>query len=263
MRALPWLCLALMASVCGAEVRIAQQPDGPALIVRATARGVWTPVPGTDRAQVLNPEGDVRGDGFPAHARSGSAMLAAWMRPSTGAIVVAQFEGTTPNLTEVACPQGVGVPIPIAIPGGWALLWQILGPDTHVAGVTIQEGVVSDVVRMADGYLIEAMGTPEGAIFVSADPTLRLLVISLTPVNPLPVPRVRMQIPYEPSAQQGSDGEQLPEVCTGIVHELPTLVLRTGMRQAAVVRWTPDVEFPEYIAVPNGTCVALLRASQR
>jgi hypothetical protein len=285
MRAALGISLLLAASLATAEVRIVHDSEGPSLVVRPSSRGIWAPMPGSERAQLLNPEGDSRGDGFPAHARSEGRLLASWVSPSTGAIVLVSVEGVNVEAVEIPSSQAVGVPLPIATREGAALLWQVGGPDPHVEGVTLQGGMPSATVRVADGYLINAFAVEGSVEVVSADLVGLLLSVSQMPINPVPISTLRIQIPYAPSngvipinpspmagprphapddslGYSAVDGA-LPEVCFGDEGDAYTLAVRTGARQAAVLTWTPEMEGPEYIRVSSGNCTSLLRAAQR
>src|SRR5688572_18592537 len=105
-----YLCLLLAASSSSGEVRITVAPDGPTLMVRPSQRGVWTPMPGADRGELLNPGGDSLGDGFPAHARSSGRLLASWTRPSSGSVAYAEVDSGVVAVMEFPAPGAVGVP---------------------------------------------------------------------------------------------------------------------------------------------------------
>src|SRR5689334_26378 len=78
----------LATGAATAEVRLVRDGSGqPCLDVRASATGVWTPRGIVDSA-VVNPRGDVLGDGYPASATKQGALLAAWVRPSSDSLVL-------------------------------------------------------------------------------------------------------------------------------------------------------------------------------
>jgi hypothetical protein len=101
--------LLMAAPAVRAEVRLVHQAHDARVQIKATARGIWTPVGQAD-ADVLNPEGDLRGDGAPALLRGAGTALA-WTRPSASQVVLA--EATTTWLVEevIEAPGVMGTPV--------------------------------------------------------------------------------------------------------------------------------------------------------
>jgi hypothetical protein len=132
-------CLVLLASGTWAygEVRVqAKHAKSPlTLEVQPTRSGVWTPV-GTVDEYVLNPMGDVVGDGFPGHRVEGDRLWTAWTSPSHGGLMVQSgSKAGWSGPSRVLDPQAVGVPVLLRIEGQPAVMWRsgIAGAEVRVA----------------------------------------------------------------------------------------------------------------------------------
>lgn len=72
-----------------AEVRMRAVAGKAEMQVQPTPRGVWSPV-GQLAPELLNPSGDLFGDGHPNDAFCDGGVTAAWFRPATQELLIAQ-----------------------------------------------------------------------------------------------------------------------------------------------------------------------------
>jgi len=265
-----WFIFLLVASSVRAEVRVDQRAEGPVLTVRPVARGIWTPSPGAERHTLLNATGDLRGDGFPAHARKPGELLVAWQRPATSDVVIVETNASGRDTTiSVATREAIGVPQPIAIEGGWIVLWQSGGVRPVVEGVTIAEGAVRSSGPLQDGLLLAAEPVEEGLVVVTMDPARSELLITayFTAVaNPVPIPIewLRVGVPSRSARSAVDDEVQVPQVCTASTDGGALIAWVAERGVIGVLRERGGrLSAPTEVRGPNGSCQAILRAASR
>lgn len=164
-----------VASAAWAEVRVVNDSKSgsqPALEVVATPRGPWTPVsaPGPS---TLNPTGDLRGDGHPAHARSSSRLLAAWLSPAGSELRLAVSNGESWLAQRAVTAEGaVGTPLVRAIGEGWLVAWHD-GQRNWLVPASA-DGRAGEPIDVGDGRPVELLVVHDAAHVVLLDASGRL-----------------------------------------------------------------------------------------
>ena len=155
---------AFLALPATAEVRLVGGGLVPELAITPTHHGVWTPTGPVDPF-VLNAAGDVLGDGYPGHARRGSAILVAWNRPVSSAVQLRLSGGPRPwhASASVPAPGAFGSPKVVSLPDGWLVAYTIdpEHPTIVLVGVT-SDGRPTLPFRLVEGLLVDLVGTDEG-----------------------------------------------------------------------------------------------------
>ena len=153
--------IALAAMLCPglalAEVRLLEDTSGVLSVeVDSTPRGPWTPM-GSVTSVILNPSGDLFGDGMPGWDSRGSRVLSAWIRPGSG--ILHRSLGTSPGwrpLNPIASPGAQGQPVVDDLTDGWGITWQqaaTAGAQVLVTGTTV-DGIEVAPIVVSTGTLI-------------------------------------------------------------------------------------------------------------
>lgn len=193
--------LALLLSTAAdgvAEVRLESQngrghgsEEPLRLEVIPTQTGPWTLIGSLDPS-VLNPTGDLHGDGLPGDSARLDVLLAAWTRPGEEQVLLsAGRDGGWDWLRHVETESPVGTPSVDAAGGGWIVTWQRGGalPAVLVVSVTL-DGRLSVPEQVADGWLVGTAPTADGR---------GIYVLSMTPDGEPTVTRVVWSVPSVPS----------------------------------------------------------------
>jgi hypothetical protein len=140
-----------------AEVRLRSEgPDGAEVQVQASPRGVWSPTGGVD-AHVLNPTGDLLGDGMPGTWTRGAEARVAWFRPLTSEIVVAEWTGDAwRDVARLEAAAALGAPRVGELDGAVLVVWMERAADGTTA---VQAGVVA-----SDGRVQHAAEWPHAVL---------------------------------------------------------------------------------------------------
>ena len=167
-----------------AEVRLVHDGSGRHVRVTASGHGIWAPAGHVD-ASVLNPSGDVGGDGAPAVFEAGEGVVVAWLRPRSDQVVLS--EGTSTWSSEVTIPAGGarGTPLGSAFAEGSVACWNRDGGDSTCAALLSDRRVVtvdlpSFVVKevVGEGLTVHVLGiSPEPL----PEPILGLVDVVLSP----------------------------------------------------------------------------------
>ena len=154
----------LAAGAAVAEVRLVESAADGALTVEisSTPRGPWTPT-GSVTDDILNPSGDLLGDGMPGWDTRGSRVLSAWIRPGSSALH--RSLGTSPGwdgLPATPSPGAQGQPVVDVLDGGWGITWQSvnLSASSVLITGTTPEGVGVAPLLVSGGVLVGT--TPAG-----------------------------------------------------------------------------------------------------
>jgi hypothetical protein len=196
----------LVASSCQAEVRLQRPCCGGRAEVRVTptASGPWTPLEAVG-PDVLNPDGDVEGDGAPAVSRSDAGWLVAWSSPSHGALQLARAtDGWQPTIM-VPAPDAVGTPVVVAVDGGWIVATRRAGGGVSIAGCTDGSGGrVSELIDLSDGRLLGGRRSNGDAQFViiGHDGCLEIFCVRMIVPDPLPIDVYRHVVCLPPPDQR-------------------------------------------------------------
>lgn len=166
----------LAAGVARAEVRLDSRSagPGPALQVLPASSGLWTPIGPIDDA-LLNPTGDLTGDGAPAWAAWASGLDVAWVRGGADVVVVstADRRGWIAR-QELAAENALGTPIVASWRRGLLIAWRSLNPtggeEVRLSWITRDErgGLIERDRLRFDGLLV---GT------LQQDDTLHVLLL--------------------------------------------------------------------------------------
>lgn len=192
------LALALLATAAAttrAEVRLETRSGvEPEVSVIVTPSGPWSPT-SVVTSVVLNPDGDLIGDTPPGWNSRGAKALAAWSRPTEGAIELAigQEDQWTP-LTALTAPNTFRQPMVDALAMTWTVTWQqdeAGRPSVWVASVS-DDGHVGEPRFVSDGVLV---GTVPGLMSLHVlvhHPATGILEwievdISYVPTQPIPI----------------------------------------------------------------------------
>ena len=214
------LAAILCAAAAHSEVRIVAAPGGPTLQVQATRSGPWSARGPQDRGQgrLLNPTGDLLGDGFPGNGTDGLRLTAAWLRPLTSEVVIVSAEPAgqiSPELRALT-PVSVGTPRVVAVEGGALIFWQGIQPGT-VLGLAASRTSTSDVGSVQEGILLDAATVGGKPYVISWDEASRTIVVgeyvALLPPHPIPIPQAlhisRIQVAQlvaAPTVERVADG---------------------------------------------------------
>jgi hypothetical protein len=184
------LATVALASSVSAEVRLkpAAGGRGPTVQVVPTTRGPWSPV-GVVNDAVLNPAGDLLGDGMPAFASAARDVVVAWGRSATEQLWLAGGTEGWRWAATLDAPGIVGVPRPRPLGSAWVVAWQTLAPEPYVwlSGVG-PDGDAGDATMVGAGYLVDAWAV-DGSVHV----------VVVTPESMLDVTTVEMAFVPEPS----------------------------------------------------------------
>ena len=114
--------LVVSTTALQAEVRLENGHGArPSVVIHETATGPWSPTGPLD-ARVLNPEGDVNGDGWPATAPSPAGVLAAWREGATGAIALATGTTRWNRTIDIICNAEARFSV-APLTRGWLVAW--------------------------------------------------------------------------------------------------------------------------------------------
>jgi hypothetical protein len=162
--------------------------------IQATRQGPWTPV-GSLQPSVLNPTGDLRGDGFPGRATVGPRACVAWVSPSDEALRFALGGGDVWwGGGWLVSPAPVGVPVVTGVPGGWMLAWADAGgtaTQAWVASIAADGTPGTAPMSIADGALVGVATTGETQHVITIDQDGSLvdtLVTAQLIIEPTPLP---------------------------------------------------------------------------
>lgn len=187
---------AFQASPASAEVRLVEEYAGGPLAVEiaSTPRGPWTPT-GSVTERVLNPHGDLFGDGMPGWDSRGEIVLSAWFRPGAAILqrALGEASGWDP-LAGITASGAQGQPIVDVLTGGWAVAWQEsdAGGNRVMLTGTDVDGRAATPLHVAGGLLVGT--SPSGNLLqvISLDPaTGRLwcttVAFAFVPTQPIPI----------------------------------------------------------------------------
>ena len=189
------MVLVLTASISRAEVRLeTRSGDEPEVAVIVTPQGPWSPTSAVTSV-VLNPDGDLTGDGQPGWKSRGAKALAAWARPTEGSIELAiGLDEHWTSLEDIEASGTYRQPIVDALPLTWTVTWQQDDDGRHsvwLASVS-DDGHVGEPRYVSDGILV---GTVPGLMSISVlvqhpeTGVLEWIVvdISYVPTQPIPI----------------------------------------------------------------------------
>ncbi len=117
--------LAGFAPSAGAEVRVDRHGDGQAKVrIQHAARGVWSSAGPVDES-VLNPQGDLRGDGPPSTLEHAGEGWVAWSGGVDGSLHLVRTRGPGwRQVATLAAGNVAGKPLLLPLTGAPAVLWQ-------------------------------------------------------------------------------------------------------------------------------------------
>ena len=247
-----------IATQCVAEVRVEQRPEGPALQIGASGRGIWAPAPG-GRAVALNPDGDALGDSYPVHANSRSRLLVGWARILDGTIQLAEYESAyTSRRYEISAGEVSGLPLLTATPSGWFILWQP-AHSQEVRGAFLSAGEVRWQGSLATGTLAGAVKAGSDVVVVTWDAALHELHESLVTfrLNPIPIPVITAVVRI-PVATTSTDGLS-PEYCSATSSMGAVIAVKVGDRAYSVTAIEGSDLYGPSAFDGNGSCSSVLR----
>jgi hypothetical protein len=262
------LALVLMLSIAPAataEVRIVQGATGVSLSVQHAHRGIWTARDGVNLPNgfLLNPSGDLTGDGYPSHSSTRGRLLAAWLRPATSQLAIARADASgAPRVALYPVPPSVGVPTVAALDAGWLISWSSDDLTVVFTAFYTDSGGLSPIGEGQSGALLDSYRTSSAVYVVSLDRSTQVLVIgefAVTFPHPIPAP-----IPSR-LTRVALDSTQMPSVAPCAREEDSGLMLawEAGRGQVASIRLSDgDVEGPTVQRGPSGSCAALLNAAR-
>ncbi len=269
--------LLLGASAVSAEVRLRAGTQCLELAVEPVAQGIWTPS-GEPDIYTVNPQGDLLGDGFPAHRSTSGRLVAAWQRPARSAVVV--LRATSPassTSVEVESADVVGIPIITDLDSRSLVAWQSGAAAPVVMAVLASGGGVSSPISILPGRLLGVYRIDDAVHIVAFDAARRAVNIGTIPAswepNPIPVPILRVPLlrtfgvaPLE--ATPPPDFVTSPATWLPCVDERGTDVLLAWQAGRGVLgRVILDAYgvdgAGEFRRGPNGSCQAILNAAAR
>lgn len=249
-RVLTLLAACALAQAVRAEVRIVRAPDGPALDVRPISGGTWTPSHASLRL-ALNPTGELQGDGYPGQSTANGRGIAAWVRSSTGQVVLQDLEHAEIQRA-ISAPLASGIPVIVPVAEStWLVAWTS-GNAIHLVLGSLDAGFSTPVVIA--GSLLGIVERSSDVVVVSrvaATGSLDLTSVTWrfhpTPV-PIPVPLLRVPIPGTaslPCLETTGDGSAL-------------VAWSTGPREMLWIAVGPDaIDGPLATRSSNGSCQSL------
>jgi hypothetical protein len=172
------LACVLAASAARADVRVSHDEAEPALDVQLAPAGPWSLLRPYD-ATVLNPTGDLHGDGLPGSASRDELLLAAWTRPETSHLMVSRWEGARWEwLPSITAPAALGVPRVSPLGDGWALTWQATseGVPVVVAAGASAGHETGPATPLLAGYLVDQTFSASVQVLLTMTPDRRWLV---------------------------------------------------------------------------------------
>ena len=184
-----------------AEVRLRMSARTATVDVIPTSRGPWTPHGSID-SLVLNPGGDILGDGFPSWSSSGPRVLASWVR-ADGSVVAAVGQGAWSVPIVIEASSATGSPVVASLAGGWAVAWQVDGdPGVRLASATAAGGLGA-TFDVSSGWLVGvgqvgASSVTVATVSVTGDLAITTVVFGSTPApEPILIPAVRGPVVVE------------------------------------------------------------------
>ena len=288
------LAACLLPLIGQAEVRLSTSPHaGLQLEVRPVHGRIWAPTAQTD-ASVVNPGGDLLGDGYPGWAAQGERLVASWVRPASDSLVLFTAGPRDPAPVSVfSVAQAIGSPIVLAIGDRWLVAWQEAGsaPSTALAEFDPETKHLSDAARV-NGLLTDAVVLGTTVDLLTQDGHGGLTIMAFTPGpfpdGPAPIPvngRTLSLFPFpsDPAPipingrARGFDPGQLPDapapipinglvpLCTSITDGTALVAWQAAHR---LIGWVVldeggVVGDAQFSAGPDGSCEAILGAAAR
>jgi hypothetical protein len=178
------------ARVVSAEVRVEVAGGDPSLVVRPIAGGVWAPAPHSSGAELLNPSGDLRGDGWPSIAANGESPVAAWSRNSAGALVTARVDATG-RIDQQLTPI-VGTVDQLIVRAGEncvLVAWSDASTSSTWGLLVLEDGRRTAAFELQAGRLVDVVPTSSAFVTVSVGgQRVIATAIAYLPIEPLPIP---------------------------------------------------------------------------
>jgi hypothetical protein len=209
---------------------------------------------------------------------NGGRLVAAWQRPTRGAIVVLQATSATNSISvEVAAVGAVGMPVVTNLDSGSLVTWQSGSATPQVIAVVAGEGGVSPPISIVPGRLLDVYRIGDSIHVVAFDAAGRALNIVTLPAswvgNPIPVPveRVPLLRTFGAAPLEATPPQALvtsPATWQPCVDQRGTDVLLAWQAGRSVIGRVvladPDIEGEgEFYRGPNGSCQAVLNAAGR
>jgi len=209
---------------------------------------------------VLNPSGDLLGDGAPGHAVHDGKLGAAWLRASTGEIVIVTASATGPTSVDTAVVSpALGTPTVLSADGGWLAVWQ--SADGTVSALPWTSDATGEPAPLLDGLLLGAIVVGGDGIIISHDRATNDLVVVRIPLGralPIPVPINGLRVPLDSTLD-------LPSVCMSSDGDRGTLAWESGKGLASALAIDgAGFTGPLTVRSPSGaSCTSMLRATSR
>jgi hypothetical protein len=145
---------------------------------------------------VINPLGDVWGDGFPGHAAKADQIMVAWARAADGSVQLARV-GRSLVVEELSPVPGgaVGTPAVAACDEAWLVAWQGGGPAANsvlCSSVGASGTMPTEPLLVGDGSLVDALATGPAIHVLVLGPAGESLslatIVFVAPTHPDPIP---------------------------------------------------------------------------
>lgn len=174
------------APPCRAEVRLVRAFEGSVVHVTTTASGPWT-CPGAVNEGVLNPNGDVLGDGPPAAVRASAGCSVAWTSSEQDGLRWARGRAAWEPVQDLPWERAVGAPLLVRTERAWVVAVRAADGRVGVSAWRDGEPRPCDLVPAGDGRILGGCRAGEEARIFLLDREGCLVVVHVLVPDPRPI----------------------------------------------------------------------------